>query len=141
MLSRNHKPFLAQRQSPKRRKGAWTTAEQQRFPSPSRRLLIRDSWIRPQIAPGCLSFFRLPGSKGPRPPSSAGLCPLVPWLGVSAWRYGGESEVHHCSRRLVRGVGTGDRKVDGGGNANGEEPGKWMLRVQTFSRPHLDQSS
>lgn len=36
------------------------------------------------------------------------------------------------------GVGGGDRKVDGGGDANGEEPGRWMPRVGTFSGSHPD---
>lgn len=35
-------------------------------------------------------------------------------------------------------VGGGDRKVDGGGDANGEEPGRWMPRVGTFSGSHPD---
>lgn len=63
MLSRNHRRFSEQRLWLKRRKGAWTRAEQRRFRSPSRRLLIRDAWVRPQIAPGCLVFSRPPGSK------------------------------------------------------------------------------
>lgn len=136
VLFGNHKRFFAQRLSPERRKGAWTTAEQQRFRSSCRCLLVRDAWVRPQITPGCLTFFCLPGSKGPRPPRSAAVLSF-PRPGSLEWRrYGGEGGLHHRSRRLVRGVGTGDRKVDGGGDANGEEAGRWMLRVQTFSQPH-----
>lgn len=80
--------------------------------------------------------------QGPLPPRSAVLSSLVPRPGVSERRrYGGEGGVHHYSRRPVRGVRTGDGKVDGGGDANGEESGRWMLRAQTFSRPYPDQSS
>lgn len=32
---------------------------------------VRDAWVRPQIAPGCLALFCLPGSKSPCPPRSA----------------------------------------------------------------------
>lgn len=126
----------AQRLPPERGKGAWTTAEQRRsLPRRRRRLPVRDAWVRPQTAPGCLAFFRLPGSKDCRLPRSAVLSAPATRPG---WLQYGEGGLLHGHGPLPRGVRAGDRKVDGGGYANGEETCRWTLRVQPFSRPRAD---
>lgn len=125
-------------------KGAWITAEQRRFSvaaaAPPQLRTGRGRPVRPELAPECLAVRRPPGNGCPRPPRSVA-CALPPrqlpgFSSAAPGRHGEEGGVRAGPWRRVLGIGGGDRKVDGGGDANGEEPGRWMPRVGTFCGSH-----
>lgn len=124
-------------------KGAWTTAEQLRFlllpPRRGRRSQVWGAQVRPELPPECLTV-RLRRKRRLAPPRSVAGSSAAAASGVLIaalpGQYGGERGTHAGFWRRVLGVGGGERKVDGGGDANGEEPGRWMPRVGTFSGSH-----
>lgn len=130
VMSRNHKRDFPLRLSPEREGGVDysraaalsvaaaappSTLTGPRHPGPSRirsRVLCRS--IPPETAAAPAEF------RDSAPPSPRRLSRSA---GASA-RYGGEGGIRAGYRRWVLGVRGGDRKVDGGGHANGEEPGR-----------------
>lgn len=130
VLSRNHKRDFPLRLSPEREGGvdytravalsvvaataSLSTLTGPRHSGPSR---IRSRVLRrstPLETVAAHAEFRASAPRSPRRlAASAGAPP----------RYGGEGGIRAGYRRWVLRVSGGDRKVDGGGHANGESPG------------------
>lgn len=122
-------------------KGAWTTLEQLRFLLLPARCRPRSLVRVPRSVQNLLSsasVFDSSGNGDPQPARSAGGAPPPRRLALGTafpGRYGGQGGIPAGCRRRVFGVCRGDRKMDGGGNANGEEP-----RVGTISGPRPDRA-
>lgn len=114
-----------------------------------RRAAVPAHWSRaPRSVQNSLpsaSPFDFPGNRGPPSPRSVTRAPprpqpLAPSTAARA-RHGGESCSHAGSWRL-RGLGDrgGDRKVDGGCDADGEGCRRWTPWVGSFISPLRDPS-